>query len=152
MEHASYLASQASQLCAIGGMRSLSTAALMGTQDALWLVDATGAYRVRACAVGGGVLAGQVNNYLQKQEWTTMTSKDVVMKLLLTMYHDIRDDKTDSSKPRDMTNDENDEQERISVPKGSVVEMMTISKEGKMSRLFSSTLFGRSSVGGKERA
>jgi hypothetical protein len=33
----------------------------------LWLIDATGAYRVRAHAVGGGPLAGLVNQYLARR-------------------------------------------------------------------------------------
>ena len=147
MEHSSYLASHASHLmaefCVEGGIRALSTAGLMGSSDALWLVDATGAYRVRACALGGGQLAGQVNNYLQKREWTTLTSNDVAKELLRTLYDDIPDDKRDSDSPRDT---ESGDTERIRVPKGSVVEMMKIGRNGEMMRLFFSSLSGRPSA------
>lgn len=58
-----------------------------GTRDpgCLWLVDKTGAFRVRAHAVGGGPLAGLVNQYLaleQSKNDKTRTSERALCELL----------------------------------------------------------------------
>ena len=49
----------------------------------LWLVDATGAYRCRAQAVGGGADAAmKMNEQLAKEDFDTMTTKDGARKIL----------------------------------------------------------------------
>jgi 20S proteasome alpha/beta subunit len=89
----------------------------------LWLVDATGAYRVRAHAVGGGPMAGTINECLEETDFSTMDSQEASKKLL-EMFHKLED-----------------------LPAESRVEMAAVKLDessGKrtMQRLFSSRLFG----------
>jgi 20S proteasome alpha/beta subunit len=155
IEYGSFLACQASQkmaeLWARRGRRPLSTVALMATTNALWLIDATGAFRIRACAIGGGSLSAQVNEYLQEREWSTRSCNDVAKELLDTMFDDdVQDHSTEHSlQSKNGSEGQNESnQTKWHVPQGSVVEMMAVGrgqeKRGgrKLIRLFSSALFG----------
>jgi 20S proteasome alpha/beta subunit len=151
MEYGSFLASQASLRMAVfakySGYRPLSTCGLLascsnnnnndndsGTGGALWLVDATGAYRVRAHAVGAA--AGPVNEILQKGDWTKQKCADVARDLLGTMLDG------------PAQGDDGVNRTKVDVPQGSLVEMVAVGmKEDRgnrrLKRLFASTLFGR---------
>lgn len=90
------------QLAVSDRYRPLSSAGLLATctekerksgfQGFLWYLDATGAYPVRALAIGGGpaegekdgnlVVAQLVNAQLEKSDFTTMTAQEGVLHLL----------------------------------------------------------------------
>ena len=57
-------------------LRALSCAALLATCDGLWLIDVTGAYRIRAHAVGGGILAGQINEGIKDLNFSKMNQQE----------------------------------------------------------------------------
>jgi 20S proteasome alpha/beta subunit len=143
-----YLANKASLVMAAltlsGGNRPWSTVGLLascsqkGRGGALWLVDVTGAYRVRAHAVGGATLAGSINDYLRRQDWTKRKCVDVAKELLRTMFEELEAE----NDPSDAGN-----RTKFEVPRGSLVEMMAVGMKGekgrrRLTRLYSSTLFG----------
>lgn len=130
-EYGSFLACQASQrmaeFCFGGsGMRPLSTVGLLATSNALWMVDATGAYRVRACAIGAGSLSGRVNEYLQEKDWTTRLCKDVAKDLLGVLNGN--QDNSDAVGHSSQDDHHAKDQTRWRVPEGSVVEMMAVER------------------------
>jgi 20S proteasome alpha/beta subunit len=163
-EHGSYLACQASQflaeICVQDGRRPMSCLGLLaaggggggGTTinnnnnsggGCLYLVDASGAYRVRAHAVGGGpLLAGKMNDILREKDWTQFCCVDVAKELLCTLFDDL-DDKTNESKDTS-----------VDIPEGSLVEIVSVGsttqgigtglskRKSTLNRIFTSTLFG----------
>jgi hypothetical protein len=167
-EHGSYLACQASQflaeICVQDGRRPMSCLGLLaaggggggttinnnnnnniggGSGGCLYLVDATGAYRVRAHAVGGGpLLAGKMNDILREKDWTQFCCADVAKELLCTLFDDL-DDETSESKDTS-----------VGIPDGSLVEIVNVGsttqgigtglskRKSTLNRIFTSTLFG----------
>jgi 20S proteasome alpha/beta subunit len=104
--------------------RSLSTVGLLAAcgpeSGYLWLIDATGGYRVRAHAVGS--LAGLVNERLQAVDWSQYDKEEVAKKLIEMMS------------------------ELEEVPSEARIELASISSDQsgnrRLQRLFSSRLFG----------
>ena len=134
LEYGSFLASRASLLmanfCVSESRRPLSCLGLLasGSCLGLWVVDSTGAYRVRAHAVGQG--SDQVNQILRKKDWTQQESDTVKNELLQLLYHDLGHDKNSTE---------------IKIPEGSCVEMAIAETTRtadeaprKMKRLFTS--------------
>lgn len=67
--------------------RELHCAALLASaaqHESLWLVDATGAYAVRAIALGGGTLQANaiLNDELRQVNWRDLTAKEGLQCLL----------------------------------------------------------------------
>ncbi|VEU39748.1 unnamed protein product [Pseudo-nitzschia multistriata] len=135
-EYGSFLASQASLLmakfCVSESRRPLSCLGLLasGSCLGLWVVDATGAYRVRAHALGQG--SDRMNEILRKVDWTQRDSNGVKDELLRLLYSDSVHD----------SDDENSSSE-IKIPEGSCIEMAVIEKPTRkapntMKRLFAS--------------
>jgi 20S proteasome alpha/beta subunit len=179
-EYGSYLASRASQMLAryavSSGVRPLSCVSLMATSSSgndgrgnddhiqnsgsggyLWLIDATGAYRVRAHAVGGGVTAAsQMNDILAQKDWTKQNCDDTARELLQVLFDDDQTNEQQQNTTRRVTD----------ILPGTLVEIAAIVCGGGklpcqdehrrqlriiqqrrgMKKLFASTLFGRSSV------
>ena len=52
------------------------------------MVDVTGAYRIRAHAVGGGILSGQINERLNEQNFYKM-NKEEVSKFILDILSNL---------------------------------------------------------------
>lgn len=66
-------------------MRALNCVALVASKDGtLWLADPTGAYPVRAVALGGGSLPvnGSLNDRLRQVEWKDLSAEDGMTRLL----------------------------------------------------------------------
>ncbi|KAG7362939.1 proteasome subunit [Nitzschia inconspicua] len=152
-DHGSFLANQASlrmaSQCLSAGRRPWSTVGLLASSSnkkgELWLVDATGAYRVRAHAVGN--MAGPVNEYFlaRNRDWTTHKCHDVAKELLSVMfdsYQRSNEEKFDVGR---------NNRTRFEIPSGSLVEMMAVGLKEEtgnrgLARLFASTLFGRTAT------
>ena len=114
-------------------MSCVSLLAFSGDKDSgssggyLWLIDATGAYRVRAHAIGGGGLSptgGQasiVNEQLSKLDFSALTKEQGIRELLKIIS-------------------KND----VGLPAETRVEIATVHAKPRrtMKRLFSSSLFG----------
>jgi hypothetical protein len=168
LEYGSYLACQASQrmadLCLRSGYRPMSAVGLLAscgddgddsdTQEhstscgGLWLVDATGAYRVRAHAVGGGAsLSGQVNEFLRHRDWTQVDCNTVAKELICLLLNKDGADNNGNIKRADHDGSK-EYYTNIEVPEGTLVEMVAVGmkerngKNRRLTRLFSSTLFG----------
>ena len=88
------------------------------TAASLWLIEATGAYRVRALAIGGGKVEGGpsdekrmvadiVNQHLQHVDFSTMTAKEGALCLLEILNGDRRKSLLASS-----TNQEGEDQDK----------------------------------------
>ena len=109
-------------------MRALSCVALLAScgeakePGYLWLVDATGAFRVRAHAVGGGTIAATLNNRLETIDLSNCNEEEASHKIveLLSILEEL--------------------------PAESRAEIATVgwgpSGKQRMQRLFSSRLFG----------
>jgi hypothetical protein len=108
-------------------VRSLSCVGLLASCGAakqpgyLWLVDATGAYRVRAYAVGGGPLAATVNDHLETMDCSQWNAQETCRQILQVIFD-------------------------LDLPAESRVEVACVgaheSGKRRMQRLFSSRLFG----------
>jgi len=131
-EHGSFLASQASMILAKSRVsetrRRLSCLGLMASGEKLWMIDSTGAYRVRAHSVGAK--EDQVNSILKRTDsWTTRDCDDVAAELLRILFN---------LKPGASNT-------VAKVPNGSLVEMVCVAAdktmERKLRRLFVSNLF-----------
>lgn len=119
-------------------MRALSCVGLLAASSggdgggSLWLIDATGAYRVRALACGGGKVEGEqymvahlVNKKLQETDFDTMTAREGVAHMLRILTRDSH----------------GTEDEPPLVPANSEMEVaITDSKKGKLERLRLSSL------------
>jgi hypothetical protein len=71
--------------CVLLQSRTLSCASLLLSSNRIWLVDASGAYPVRALAIGGGpisTVSDLVNQRLMEHDWETMTTTDALNALL----------------------------------------------------------------------
>ena len=64
--------------------RELHCAALLAAQERLWLIDATGAYAVRALALGGGPVQANavLNDELRRVDWRDLSAKEGLQRLL----------------------------------------------------------------------
>lgn len=90
-DYGRYLAQEASfflaQCASSDDSRALSCVGLLSvsgkTEGLLWLVDATGSYRVRAHAVGNG--AKVINRRLRKVNFSSMTCQECVEELMKIM-------------------------------------------------------------------
>ncbi len=91
------------------GRRPLSCVGLLASPTGLWLVDATGAYAVRAHALGNG---SQVANTIlrSKTNWNQMETKDVLHELM------------------DLISQEKDD--TMKLPKGSRFEVAAVRHDG----------------------
>ncbi|CAJ1929091.1 unnamed protein product [Cylindrotheca closterium] len=97
-EYGNYLATEASTWLArsavSGKIRPLSCAGLLATGSienspgSLWLVDITGSYPIRAHAIGGGPLAGIVNDYLATIDFANLKHERVI-KLLMEFVSEL---------------------------------------------------------------
>jgi hypothetical protein len=158
-EHGSFLACQASQIladrCVQDGNRPMSCLGLLASgggghvrendkekkTGCLYLIDSTGTYRVRAHAVGGGSLAGKLNDILRDRDWRQLPCNEVAKELLCVLFDDWTED-----------NDEIKTTLKEEVPDGSLVELVRVgTRTGgfkdepprqRMNRLFASTLLG----------
>lgn len=116
-----------------GNSRGINETSLSST-GALWLVDSTGAYRVRAHAVGGGALAAAVNQYLaQRILGNSSTGDDLDEPVGAEQM--LRDILSFLSKQHSM------------IPSGTRVELAVITAESatgkaRLKRVFTSRLFG----------
>jgi 20S proteasome alpha/beta subunit len=88
----------------------------------LWLIDATGAYRVRAHAVGGGVGASNVNQQLEEIDFSLLTKEEGVKRILNIL--------------KETANDGGGANTRVEIA------TVSASPSRRMQRLFSSSLFG----------
>ena len=122
------------------GKRPLSCVGLLASSTStkkqmLWVLDATGAYAVRAHALGRGSQA--VNAFLRSREdWTKLDSLQVRDELLHKLW----------SEEEEKTEDKVGDKPSIQVPKGSRVEMAIVessssSKQQRkaIKRVFAST-------------
>ena len=109
--------------------RALSCVALLAScgknncPGYLWLLDWTGAYQVKAQAVGGGSACGKVNQLLATIDFSVLTSAEGVKRLL-----EILADKDASELP--------------SEARVEIATIGTSSSKRRLQRLFSSSLFG----------
>ena len=162
LEYGSYLACQASLLlaelctseirrpmCCVGLIASSSAGSSSGcNRGGLWFVDSTGAYRIRAHAVGAG--SDHANEILRNKDWTKLDCKDAAISLLQSLFF-VGNDDDDLGEQHFKNNDTNDnsivDDEKIIIPKESLVEIATMGKIGqsvvgrKMKRIFASDLF-----------
>ena len=103
-------------------MRPLSCAGLLASCPGenspgnLWLVDVTGSYPIRAHAIGGGPLAGIVNDFLTTLDFATM-KHDQVIKLILEFLSELD-----------------------GIPKGSRIEVVSAGQKGGKRHFLSSIL------------
>jgi len=139
LEYGSYLACQASllmaKLCVSEIRRPLSCLGLLASGTGLWLVDSTGAYRIRAHAVGIGT--DWMNEQLRRKDWTKLDCDEAATDLLKVLFDD------------DLVELDNDRNNDVKIPtKESLVEIATVGipetnkLDRKMRRLFASKLFG----------
>jgi hypothetical protein len=106
------------------GRRTLSCASLVAEASAsghLWVVDATGAYAVRAHALGRG--SRVVNHYLRSQDWTLLDSA-TVQSLLLRHWGLL--EQTNNAEGGDEKPNEATSISELQLPKGTRVEMALI--------------------------
>jgi len=139
LEYGSYLACQASllmaKLCVSMSKRPLSCLGLLASGTGLWLVDSTGAYRIRAHAVGIGT--DRMNDHLRRKDWTKLDCNEAATNLLKVLFDD------------DLEELDNDSNTDVKIPKESLVEIATVGipetnkLDRKMRRLFASKLFGK---------
>mmetsp|Transcript_15682 Transcript_15682/g.36104 ORF Transcript_15682/g.36104 Transcript_15682/m.36104 type:complete len:293 (-) Transcript_15682:2862-3740(-) len=131
LEYGSFLASRASlllaKICVSESRRSLSCLGLLASSSGLWVVDSTGAYRVRALAVGRG--SEKVNDILRKTDWSKLESVKAKDEFLSLLYNDSDDDNNSSE---------------AKIPKGSCIEMAVVETTAnetlrRFKRLFAST-------------
>lgn len=93
-EYGRYLASETSlwmaynavsngqKLSCVGLLASSGDKATQESPCCLWLFDATGAYRVKAHAIGGGPLAGIVNEQLDNMELESIGAEEALRQIL----------------------------------------------------------------------
>ena len=126
----SFLACQASlilaKFCVSERRRPLSCLGLLASGAGLWMVDSTGAYRVRAHAIGLG--ADKVNNQLRKKDWTQLECSAVKNELLQLLFDDSDHDNSNTN---------------VEILKGSLIEMAIVEMsehqvQRKVKRLFAS--------------
>ena len=60
----------------------MASGSIENSPGSLWLVDITGSYPIRAHAIGGGPLAGIVNDYLTTLDFASLKHEKII-KLLM---------------------------------------------------------------------
>jgi 20S proteasome alpha/beta subunit len=155
IEYGSYLACKASLLmakfCISETRRPLSCLGLLASGTGLWMVDSTGAYRIRAHAVGAG--SDQMNIQLRKRDWKNLDCNEAAIDLLQILFDEENEDNDPTATATEHDNDSSSSSEtddtKIKVPKESLVEIATVAipeqnnVERKMKRLFVSELFSK---------
>ncbi|OEU16648.1 hypothetical protein FRACYDRAFT_239246 [Fragilariopsis cylindrus CCMP1102] len=151
IEYGSYLACKASllmaKLCISETRRPLSCLALLASGTGLWMVDSTGAYRIRAHAIGAG--SDQMNKQLRKRDWKNLDCNEAAIDLLQILFDEENEDNDPTATEHDndssSSSSETDDT-KIKIPKESLVEIATVAipeqnnVERKMKRLFASEL------------
>mmetsp|Transcript_63 Transcript_63/g.130 ORF Transcript_63/g.130 Transcript_63/m.130 type:complete len:313 (-) Transcript_63:4231-5169(-) len=100
-QYARFLSNEAAfwmaQCHASDGVRALSCAGLICSHDALWLVDATGSYRVRAHALGLG--SKEVNEALTRTDFSKLTKEEGMATILRIVQEEQEKNTTGRTKP-----------------------------------------------------
>ena len=151
IEYGSYLACKASllmaKLCISETRRPLSCLALLASGTGLWMVDSTGAYRIRAHAVGAG--SDQMNKQLRKRDWKNLDCNEAAIDLLQILFDEENEDNDPTATEHDNDSSSSSSEiddTKIKIPKESLVEIATVAipeqnnVERKMKRLFASEL------------
>ena len=152
IEYGSYLACKASllmaKLCISETRRPLSCLGLLASGTGLWMVDSTGAYRIRAHAVGAG--SDQMNVQLRKRDWKNIDCNEAAIDLLQILFDDEHEDKDPTAEHDDDSSINSDTDDtKIKIPREALVEIATVGMpeqkklERKMKRLFVSELFSK---------
>jgi 20S proteasome alpha/beta subunit len=134
-------------LLASASISSTSSSTSTPAGGFLWVVDATGAYAVRAHALGRG--SEKANEILRSKDWTKLESSAVqteLLRLLLQTTKSASDAKSDANVNSDDGSDNDKKNQSIELPKGSRFEMAIVesspadrnTQRKKMKRLFAS--------------
>ena len=142
---------QTRPLACAGLLASSSTTTSSSTSTSaggfLWVVDATGAYAVRAHALGRG--SEKANGILRAKDWTKLESSAVQTELLRLLLQKQNSNSVANSDVNASSNDSSDndkENQSIELPKGSRFEMAIVessptdrnTQRKTMKRLFAS--------------